>query len=505
MPYSSIVRLVARSTLLLIVCSAVPLLAQTGRYEAVSVNRSGEGGRSITLQRSYPLTSSGVLNGAPDGPMILATSEQSQSIEPAVAALADGSLLLATVIPGRDSLQSSDIRLRWIDSLGVDRWSDSLGAGIDVARSRYIERRPFIFPLADSSTIIIYQLHYDTTQQGDVDIAAIRVRQDGSRLWSFWIAKTERQEHIATCLPGAGGSVLVVYESRTWSGGALTGSDVLVQQIDSTGAVGWKDSRNPVVVGGSKHLEMHPAAAADGSGGAYIAYEIEYTDGDRAGDVDIIAQHVAWYGSRLWNDSKTTPYVSSAPSAHEIHPSIAVDQFGITVGFEVISTAPKKPFNGIGLQRLDTTGKRLWNDGKRSTFLVVNGNRATAPTLVAAPYRGIYAVFEAYDSARAESNIIAQLYDIDGNGVWNSGNVPILAMSSTDNERSPVAALDISGGVVIAAIREPANGSGTTGYSAVVATMITPDGAVAWTAVPTPVTMITSTGVKERPILLQYR
>lgn len=501
MPYRSIVRL---RTFLLLLCSTLPCLAQTGEYGVIAISRSGDGGQSVSLQRSYTLSSNGTLNGAPDGPMILATSEQTQGLEPAIAALPNSSILLATVSPGRDSLRSSDIRLRWIDSLGADRWNDSLGPGIDVARSKYIERHPFLIPLADSSVIVLYQLHYDSTIQGDVDIAAIRVRPDGTRAWSFWLAKSERQERIASCLPGANGSVLVVYESRTWSGGKMTGSDVLIQQIDSTGALGWKDSRDPVVIGGSKHFEMTPVAASDGTGGAYIAYEVEYIDGTRSADVDIVAQHVAWYGSRLWVDPKAPPYVSTLPGAREFNPTIAVDPHGITVGFEVASMDPKKPFEGIGLQRLDTAGHLLWNGGKRSTLLLVNGNRLTKPTLVAAPYRGVYVVFEAYDSAKGESNIIAQMYDIDGAGAWNNGTAPILAMSSSDNERSPVAALDMNGGLMIAAVREPVT-QGPDGYSAVVATLITPDGAEAWTGVPTPVTLITSRGVKEKPILMRYR
>jgi hypothetical protein len=65
------------------------------------------------------------------------------------------------------------------------------------------------------------------------------------------------------------------------------------------------------------HSERNAVLTPDGAGGAFIAYELKYRSGPRAGDIDIIAQHVDKNGDRRWLDASTPPIVSSSERARE--------------------------------------------------------------------------------------------------------------------------------------------------------------------------------------------
>ncbi len=126
----------------------------------------------------------------------------------------------------------------------------------------------------------------------DIDIYAQRVDGSGALLWS--------PEGIAVCTvagaqnPGkivsdaAGGAILTWRDLR----GSLSG--VYAQRIDGTGASQW--TPNGVEVGTAAYEQAAPVVAADGAGGAILAWD----DYRNLLDRDIYAQRLGASGDRQW-------------------------------------------------------------------------------------------------------------------------------------------------------------------------------------------------------------
>src|SRR5688500_7040096 len=141
--------------------------------------------------------------------------------------------------------------------------------------------------------------------------------------------------------------------------------DVIAVHVDAYGMIGWGASVVPAVIATSRHIERNPVAVSDGLGGAFIAYEIEYTSGARKGDHDILAQHLTPQGAREWVSETALPMVSSVATAAERNPVIALDTGGIIIAFEMDFHSEKRPVRFVGVQRMDMGGRLAWNRGKK--------------------------------------------------------------------------------------------------------------------------------------------
>jgi hypothetical protein len=429
----------------------------------------------------------------------------------APSAVADGTggYYLAYVVERHDSTGAADrdVVMRHIDHSGADLLGDESAPWIEIARSRLNEESPRLLRLPDGSVLITYEVHYDATPHGDVDIAAVWYNSDGSRLRNpVWVVKSGHRETVSALVTNGRDGAYVVIESGVYKDSLLTGSDIVVQQLDSAGTVGWKDSREPMTVAASQHLERRAVAVADGFGGLYAAYEIEYTKDGRNGDIDILAQRIDEFGHRRWVNEEAVPFVSSSTAAAEQLPSIVVSGRGIIVAYEFTTVADKrtrtKSFSSIGLQRMDSTGRRIWFEGKKSKLVSVNGTTASEPLLVAdTATGGAYLVFRTSDSTQNSSNIVAQRIADNSDLLWNDGDGVVPLFNSTDNELSATAIADQNGGLIAIALREPPFMSPSQ-YSAVVANRLNGEGMPVWENPPPPLVVITSLGMKLQPLLI---
>ncbi len=417
-----------------------------------------------------------------------------------------GGAFLAYTIEHNDSAHQGDrdILMRRIDRMGNDVWGDSSSHIVVIAQSKYAEENPQLVQGADGGIVVLYEVRYGPqSDTGDVDVAAVKIEPNGTPSWSsgIWIANTQRRERLrGSVTDGLGGAVAVV-EISTSRDTTITGADIYAMHADRYGKVAWGASAAPLAVAASKHLERNPAVVSDGFGGAYVAYELAYTSGDRIGDVDILAQHISSYGVREWTDPSALPIVSSNEKAREHSPSISLDSAGVIVSFEV-NIVDKQPLALIGVQRMDHLGKATWNLGRKATLVGAPGMLASHPRTLPLPGGGAYLLFEGRDSVTGNKDIFAQRLSPDGDLVWGSGDAGIPVFNSIDAERDAAAAVDGVGGLMVVAAKDHPTPDGLTA-SDIVAQRVAADGTLLWKDIPGPLMLTNTSMLNLAPVLVR--
>jgi len=452
----------------------------------------------------------GLVDNAPDQPRAVA-SQRYREIDPVAMPDNDGGYFLAYMVEHADSahLGDKDILMRHVDRTGRDLWGDSSNSAVVIAQSKYIEEHPTIQILDDGSLMVFYEIRYGEPATADVDIAAVKLSPTGTMLWpqGVLVAQTKRQEKLrGTVRDGSSGAIVLV-EAVVYRDSVVGASDVLAQHVAPDGTIGWKDSKEPVKIAGSSHLERNPVMVSDDNGGAYIAYEIEYLGGPRDGDVDILAQHLSPTGARQWTSETDLPIVSSNPKAREERPVIVRDSSGITIAFEVsfpVGKGGKTTAHVIGMQRLDTNAKPLWNLGKMSKLIGLRRDIPSRPQLIPDRVGGIYLLFEGADTLTGNRDVYAQRIDAAGDQIWGDGERPQPVFDTPDAEYDPRGVLDYDGSLMVVAVRRAAGEQGLQGYTMIVAQRLALDGTLPWIEqLQAPIVLATGAFHNSPPVLLR--
>lgn len=400
-----------------------------------------------------------------------------------------------------------DIVMRRVDRFGQNMLGDSSSSVVAIARTEHLERNPHVVATSDGGLLIIYEVQYreGTPTPGDIDVAAIKVDRAGVPIWTsgVWVAHARGREHLAEAVTdGRGGAIAII--ERTGHVDSVAAGDIVAVHIDSFGKTGWGASADPVAVGTSRHDEKNAAAVSDGRGGAYVAYEIAYISGSRAGDHDILAQHITSTGAREWVSESALPIVSSVPTARETNPAIVLDTGGVIVAFEMDFHSEKRPVRIIGVQRMDLGGRLTWNRGKKPEVVMVAGRAARNPRLTADFGSGAFLTFEAVDSVSGDADLYAQRFASGGDQLWANGDMPVAVFKSGDRERDMSIAPDGMGGFIAVATKEFVTLDGTrTGK--IVAQRIGHDGRPAWPQLGGPLLLSNTTTYDSQPVIVAVR
>ncbi|MBC8144974.1 MAG: hypothetical protein H7X80_05265, partial [bacterium] len=375
------------------------------------------------------------------------------------------------------------------------------GVGIAVvAQSEFIESKPRVI-LSDAGVLVIYEVSDRAT--GSLDIAAVKLDGLGKPIWptGVWIASSRRRERIADVVRDGKGGAIVIIEAISGPDTAQS-IDVIAAHVDAYGKVGWGASPDPAVIATSRHFERNPVAVADGLGGAFIAYEIEYASGPRKGDRDILAQHLTAQGQREWVSETALPMVSSVATASESKPVIVSDSDGIIIAFEMNFHSEKRPVHIIGVQRVDATGRLAWNKGKKPETIIVPNRIVEKPRLSSDGAGGIFLVAEARDSVTGDVDLFAQKFTSAGEQLWKNGELPVAVFQTSTNERSPSARPDGSGGLIVTAVKDFVGVDNVTRRK-IVAQRIGPDGRNAWPQLGGPLLLSNSTTIDDTPTVIK--
>ncbi len=205
-----------------------------------------------------------------------------------------------------------------------------------------------------------------TDHPGDCDIVAQGLGPTGSAVWHDGNAPTQvagshgRETHPKLLTDGSGGA-FVVYNWESTDAEKDSGDvDVLVQRLGADGKLVWDESKGPVAVASSHLNELRPVVVGDDSGGIIAAFEMRSRSGD---DCDIDAQRVSADGSAVWNQGDR-PTDIAATDAVEQHPAAVADgEGGAFVVYESCDSVKPGAYR-IMAQRINRNGELSWPGGR---------------------------------------------------------------------------------------------------------------------------------------------
>jgi len=178
-----------------------------------------------------------------------------------------------------------DIYAQRVNGSGVVQWPAN---GVAICTASNEQHYPQLVSDGAGGAIITWQDARNT----EVNIYAQRVNPSGTPLWAangVAVCTAVRDQYEPKMVSdGAGGAII------TWTDTRATNQLVYAQRINPDGAMLW--AADGVAVCGYFGVEVTPAIASDGAGGAIIAW----SDGRSAGANDIYARRVSAGGTPMW-------------------------------------------------------------------------------------------------------------------------------------------------------------------------------------------------------------
>jgi hypothetical protein len=235
---------------------------------------------------------------------------------------------------------NSDAYARRVSADGTVLWTVN---GVAVCATTDAELNPRAVPDGAHGAIIAFTKNIsgvNYTYAGRVDAA-------GTVLWAAegvpLCTSAGGQYDLRAADGGAGAAIVTWADGRSWP------PDIYAQLVDTTGAVLWGATGAAVCT--ATGTQTTPQVAADGSGGAIIAW----TD-SRSGTNDIYAQRVSAAGAALWGTDGVP--VCAATDVQEEN-QIASDGAGGALVAWRDSRAGGGDLN-VYMQRIDASGTPVW-------------------------------------------------------------------------------------------------------------------------------------------------
>lgn len=277
-----------------------------------------------------------------------------------------------------------------------------------------------------------------------------RVSADGAFLWGaegIWVNQAAGgQLDPRITADGAGGAIV------TWKDYRSGNVDVYAQRVSATGQIIWQGDGVPAASVNS--AKDYPSLAADGTGGAIIAW----MDG-RRNYTDIYAQHISSAGIPLWGDG----VLLNNQKISAVGPSVVADAAGgAIIAWYDFRNFPLNPSGATVLNRADIyatrlngAGQNLWGAGEIPLLSGLTANpKKWYPDLgpfevnmVADGTGGAIAVW--HDSRNADWldpswDIYAQRVDGNGQVLWTASGVPV--SDARGSQITPSVVADGAGG-----------------------------------------------------------
>ncbi len=326
-----------------------------------------------------------------------------------------------------------------------------------VATSEFSESAPVAIPDGRGGTFVAYVVTpHDGPLAGHTRIWAQHLDSDGYVTWNEGLRSVEagfnpafRARDPVLASDGRGG-VIVIYEAEFTEGEHAGDVDILAQRITRTGLPLWGAG---VLVASSRMAERNPSVVADGRGGAIVVFEGEAREGEFAGDTEILAQRIDRRGRLAWHGGGRSLIVS-AGRVHERSPVAVSDGRGgvIAVFEQAVLDGPYAGRVWIAGQRVSRSGQLLWNRGDRSTAVSLGPYVHSALDATSDGRGGVIAVFEgvlAEGDGPATAEVFAQRVDGRGRLLYGLGDQAAPVATSSVPDLRPQVVADGSGGAVV--------------------------------------------------------
>ncbi len=318
-----------------------------------------------------------------------------------------------------------DIYAQKINSSGLIKWGVD---GVPISTAAYTQHYPRIVSDGSGGAIIAW---YDYRSNSNWDIYARRVNAIGTPLWTMdgvaicTAAGSQYSPKIVS--DGSGGAII------TWHDYRGADIDIYAQRVDSVGSTLWLADGEAICT--AANSQSSPQLAADGSGGAIIAWE-DYRSG---GSWDIYAQRVSAYGDTLWLlDGEAI--CTAAGTQDDCY--LASDGIGGTI----IAWRQYQAGSNYDIfaQRIDTYGDPVWPLNGVPICAAPGGQYD--PRIVSDGSEG--GIITWHDTRAGLYDIYAQWIDRDGQTVWLADGQAIC--TAAGNQANPELIGDGHGGAIIA-------------------------------------------------------
>ncbi|HKW15466.1 MAG TPA: FlgD immunoglobulin-like domain containing protein [Candidatus Krumholzibacteria bacterium] len=318
-----------------VVCSA------TGDQDFPSLASDGGGGAIIAWQDlrlsaathiySQRLNASGVAQWTANG-VAICTAVNNQ-FQPLVTSDGAGGAIV-TWNDARVGITTSDIYAQRINSTGTVQWAVNGVALCTATDDQYTKS------VATDGAGGVIAAWWDR-RSGGRDIYARRIDSTGTPQWTadgVALCTATDEQSLPTIAPdGAGGAIV------TWSDNRVFPFDIYAQKVNSAGTVQW--TPNGVILCGAADEQLTPVVAADGGGGAIVAWQ----DLRNGSDTDIYAQRVSSSGTIPTAVSSLTPALALIVGDNYPNPFAAGTSFDVTTKRE----------SAITVDVFDVAGRRV--------------------------------------------------------------------------------------------------------------------------------------------------
>lgn len=284
-------------------------------------------------------------------------------------------------------------------------------------------------PAAAGDSLGIY-VAWDDYRSGFSDIHIQKLGSNGLVQWTTngvaAVTAADHQLYPVVVPDGAGGAIVVWEDYRS----TATSGDIYAQRISGAGQPLW--GANGLLVCGAQGVQMRPALASDGQGGAFIVWE-DY----RGAKADIFAQHVTAAGVLSW---ATNGVRAATVSAARYAPTVAsAAGGGMLVAWEENRVGTE--FD-IHAQYLNASGTAQWGGGGMAVCAVAGFQSQLSG--VSDGNGGMLLVWQDFRNGGAD--VHAQKITTAG-AAWTTGGVAVCVASGAQQRPSP--APDGQGGMIV--------------------------------------------------------
>jgi len=286
----------------------------------------------------------------------------------------------------------------------------------------------------DSVLVVFEQESATGEHKGDSDIAAQCVSlADGHVLWNatratLVSASVFKEGSVQMVSDGDGGAI-AVFQAEMRTGEHAGDTEIFAQRLGKSGRLEWKNGERSVVVASSNWQERSPQIVPSEKGSFIIVYELGTSTGEHAGDIDISGNRIDINGNLLWKAEGSTG-ISNGDGLERSPVAISDGSGGALVFFE--AEARTGEMAGVGAilgQRIDSSGKRLWNEGQFPSVVAMTDWAEKKPVAISDGLGGAFVLFERQGlkgEYRGDVDVAAQHVDANGNALWeNTQGLPL--------------------------------------------------------------------------------
>ncbi len=325
-----------------------------------------------------------------------------------------------------------------VNNLGVPQWAaDGVQVAPDsaLADSLFDQEAPAIIADGSGGAFVAWN---DKHNWPYTDIFLQHIDASGTPAWAtldggLGVARAPfSQQNPALALDGTGG-VIIVWQNST---GAFF--DIYAQRVSAAGVPQW--TTNGVPVTRAANDQTRPRAVADGSNGAFIAWQDERYIAAGTGNTDVFAQRIDGSGVPLWkvvpNPGDVLPdslngfqiygFQGDAFDGEQRVPEMILDgSGGVIVACE---DGRSLTSYDVTAQRLDAAGNLMWG----FTGVVISGaaNDQRYPMLCSNGAGGAIVTWYSYPrGANADADIYAQNVNAAGTVQWTVNGVAVCSQA----------------------------------------------------------------------------